>query len=189
MSQPRKLQTLSESEYLAFEENAAVRHEYVDGRIFAMAGAGKRHNRIVTNLAFHLRGPARGGPCGVFLNDMKLRLQWRKSFYYPDVMLGCDRDDSHDLYLEHPCLVAEVLSPSTETVDKREKLGAYQSMPGLNYILLVSSSRPDVEYYLRNAAGEWETARLEDGEVLVVECGSYRAALSLEDIYEDLVFP
>lgn len=189
MSQPRKLQTLSEAEYLAFEESAAVRHEYVDGQVFAMAGAGERHNRIVTNLAFHLRGPARGGPCGVYVNDMKLRIEWRTSFYYPDVMLGCEPDDVHDLYKERPCLVAEVLSPSTETIDRREKLNAYRSLPSLRYILLVSSSRSDVEYYLRNAADEWETARLEDGEVLVVECGGYRAALSLEDIYEDVVFP
>jgi Uma2 family endonuclease len=189
MSQPRKVQILSEEEYLATEESAAVRHEYVDGQIFAMAGAGKRHNRIVTNLAFHLRGPARGGPCGVYVNDMKLRLEWRKSFYYPDVMLGCERDDSHDLYLERPCLVAEVLSPSTETVDKREKLNAYQSMPSLRYILLVSSSSADATYYVRNAADEWEIARLEENEVLLVECGGYRAALSLEDIYEDVVFP
>lgn len=189
MSQPRKVQILSEEAYLASEDSAAVRHEYVDGQVFAMAGAGERHNRIVTNLAFHLRGPARGGPCGVYANDMKLRLEWRKSFYYPDVMLACDQDDGHDLYKERPCLVAEVLSPSTETTDRREKLNAYQSLPSLRYILLVSSSRSEVEYYLRNAAGEWETARLEENEVLVVECGSYRAALSLEDIYEDVVFP
>lgn len=85
--------------------------------------------------------------------------------------------------------MAEVLSPSTETIDRREKSNAYRSLPSLRYILLVSSSRSDVEYYLRNAADEWETARLEDGEVLAVECGGYRAALSLEDIYEDVVFP
>lgn len=62
-------------------------------------------------------------------------------------------------------------------------------MPRLRYILLVSSSTASVEYYVRNAADEWETVWLEDGEVLVVECGSYRAALSLENIYEDVVFP
>jgi Uma2 family endonuclease len=177
---------LSLEAYLQSELSSPVRHEYLAGQVFAMAGAGERHNRIALNLAVGLRMAARGGPCGVFLSDMKLRVESYDACYYPDVMLVCDPHDP-DEYLKHkPCLLAEVLSPSTEATDRREKGRAYRSLPGLRYYLLVASDRPRVEYWQRTAAGDWEAAELEPGETLRVDCGGYRAALTLEQIYEDL---
>ena len=188
MSQPVKVTQFSEEDYLALEESSEIRREYVAGRLYAMSGASERHNRIAGNVFFYLRGPARGGPCGVFMSDMKLRIQTPRAYYYPDVLLTCDPDDRHELYKTCPCLVAEVLSPSTEAIDRREKLRAYQSIPQLRYILLIASNRTEVDYFCRNDQGEWETARLDEGEVLWVECGPYRAGLGLEDIYEDVSF-
>jgi len=188
MSLLHKLTYLSEQDYLTYELTADVRHEYVDGQLYAMAGAGERHNRITLNIAFQLRAAARGGHCGVFVNDMKLRLAQGKMYYYPDVMLVCNRQDIADSYKEQPCFIAEVLSPSTMAIDRREKLLAYQKIPSLQYYLLVSADSLKVEYFLRDADGEWQTAFLDDEETLIVTCDNYQVGLRLGDIYEDVAF-
>jgi Uma2 family endonuclease len=188
MTALRKVTYLSEQEYLAAELMANVRHEYVDGQVYAMAGAGENHNRISLNIGFHLRAAARGGHCGVFLSDMKLKIAWQKAYYYPDVMLICHRQDDGDNFKQQPCLIAEVLSPSTNKVDRREKLWAYQKIPSLRYYLLVSANRENVEYFVRNSQDEWQSALLEADETLIVECENYQAILSLADIYEDVMF-
>lgn len=188
MSTLHKIPFLTEQDYLAYELTADCRHEYLDGQIYAMAGAGERHNRIGLNIAFHLRAAARGGPCGVFVNDMKLCVDQGRAYYYPDVMLVCDSRDDEDNYKQSPCFIAEVLSQSTEITDRREKCLAYQKIPSLRYYLLASSDRLHADYFQRDQSGEWQTAMLEAGETLTVECESYRAVLTLDDIYEDVVF-
>lgn len=188
MSALHKIPYLSEQEYLDFDLAADCRHEYLHGTIYAMSGGTERHSRVTLNIAFQLRIAARGGHCGVFVNDMRLRLDQGRVYYYPDVMLVCDRNDREAIYKEHPCLLAEVLSPSTSSIDRREKCLAYQKIPGLRYYLLVGADRERVEYFQRDSAGEWQMAVLEAGEVLVVECEGYRAELTLAAIYEDVVF-
>ncbi len=188
MTALRKITYLSEQEYLAAELTANVRHEYIDGQIYAMAGASENHNRIAGNVFFQLRAAARGGHCGVFLSDMKLKIAWQKAYYYPDVMLVCHRQDDGDYFKQQPCLIAEASSPSTKKTDRREKLWAYQKIPSLRYYLLVSANREKVEYFVRNSQDEWQTALLEDDETLTVDCENYHAVLSLSDIYEDVVF-
>lgn len=181
---------LTPDEYLVGEEQAAIRHEYVAGEVYAMAGASERHNRIAGNIFFQLRIKARGSQCGVFMSDMKLRIQQGVRFYYPDVMLVCDAEDSHSHYKESPCLIAEVLSASTETTDRREKWLAYAELPSLRYYLLVDTQRCHVEFYQRDDNGEWQAGILQAHQTIVVECGqggsSYRAGLCLDDIYEDV---
>lgn len=181
---------LAPDEYLTAEEQASIRHEYVAGAVYAMAGAGEQHNRIAGNVFFQLRSKARGGHCGVFMSDMKLRIGHGECFYYPDVMLVCDTEDSHSHYKDSPCLIAEVLSPSTEAIDRREKWLAYTHIPSLRYYLLMAANRRHIEYYQRDAAGEWQAAILEAHETILVECGEgesrYRAGLCLDDIYEDV---
>jgi len=114
MSALRKLAYWTEQDYLAFEDAAEFKHELVNGQIYAMAGANERHNRIGLNIGFQLRAAARGGHCGVFLNDMRLRVDQGRAYYYPDVMLVCNRADNGSTHKEQPCLIAEVLSLSTE---------------------------------------------------------------------------
>lgn len=190
MSLPNKKTTPSPDEYLASEKNATVRHEYIAGDVYAMAGAGEQHNRIALNLAFQLRSKARGGTCGVYMSDMKLRVGNGVSFYYPDVMLTCDNDEDQHHFKDQPCLLAEVSSPSTEAIDRREKLLAYKNIKSLKYYLIVASNRQHVEYYQRNEMGEWESAVLQMDQVIHVQCKSenisYEAGLCLEDIYEDV---
>lgn len=188
MSALQKLTYLTEEDYLTFELTAEMRHEYVDGQIYAMAGASERHNRISLNIGFHLRAAARGGHCGVFLNDMKLNVAWHKAYYYPDVMLVCNTQDTGEYFKQQPCFIAEVLSPGTANTDRREKLPAYQKIPSLHYYLLVSADRIRVEYFVRDAQGDWQTALLEADEMLAVDCEDYHAVLRLGDIYEDVGF-
>jgi Uma2 family endonuclease len=176
---------LGEADYLALEERATVRHEYVAGIAYAMAGAGERHNRIALNLAVALRAAARGTACGVYISDMKLRLDAGPAFYYPDVMLSCEAAQPDTLFKTAPQLLAEVLSPSTAAIDTREKLQAYLGLASLRYYLMIDSERPAVSYYLRGPAGDWLLGTLEPGDQLEVECGPVRTALSLAGLYED----
>jgi Uma2 family endonuclease len=180
---------ISVDDYLQGELLSEVRHEYIDGQVYVMAGAGERHNRIALNAAFQLRGAARGGPCGVFMSDMKVQVRGGDTFYYPDVMLCCDPDDDHERCKRSPCLIVEVLSPSTETTDRREKWLAYRGLEALRYYLLVDSRSRRVGYFVRNPDGVWETAELDPGERLDIDCGDYHAGLSLEQLCEDVRLP
>lgn len=188
MSALRKIAYWTEQDYLAFEEAAEYKHEFVNGQIYAMAGANERHNRISGNIFYHLRTAAHGGHCGVFSGDMRLRVDQGRAYYYPDVMLVCNRADNGPTHKEQPCLIAEVLSVSTAKIDRREKLAAYQNIPCLRYYLLASAEEQRVEYYVRDGQGDWQTALLEAGETLTINCGDYQAVLTLAAIYEDVEF-
>jgi len=176
---------LTEREYLEREAQAAVRHEYVGGVAYAMAGAGERHNRIALNVAFQLRAAARGTSCGVYVSDMKLRVAHAAAYYYPDVMLSCEPASPETAVKEAPCLIAEVLSPATAATDTREKLHAYRGIETLRYYVVVDSDRVSVSYHVRGDDGGWLAANLDPGERLEVACGPVQAALTLASIYED----
>lgn len=179
---------LSADDYLVMEASARVKHEYVDGEIYAMSGASERHNRIALNAAFHFRAAARGGPCGVFIADMKLRLSARNSFYYPDVMVVCRPEDDHPLYKTAPCILVEVLSPSTAASDRREKWLAYRDLESLTAYLLVDAEQRRVDYYQRDEAGAWHQGVLEEDELVRLRCGGLEVPLGLDDLYEDVRF-
>ena len=186
MTRLHRSRLLSFDSYLEGELQSPVRHEYLAGQVYAMAGAGERHNRIALNLAFQLRSTARGGPCGVFIADMKVRVDSHDVCYYPDVMLVCDAADDDEYVKRRPCFIAEVLSPTTEATDRREKWLAYRDLSSLQYYLLVSSDRRQIELYVRNALDEWEITRLEPEQTLTIECDGYEGFLSLEQAYEDV---
>lgn len=187
MGHPRR-QWLEEREYLASETAAAERHEYLTGVAYAMAGAGERHNRIAGNLFAALRGAARGTSCGAYVSDMKLRIGGGRAYYYSDVMLSSEPATPQTLFKDAPCLVAEVLSPSTAAIDTREKLHAYRGITSLRYYLLVDSERVAVSYYVRGADGDWLAATLDPGERMDIDRGAVRANLGLGEIYEDTGF-
>ncbi len=184
MGTPQR-RSLTEREYLDREAQAAERHEYVDGVVYAMAGAGERHNRIALNVAFHLRSVARGTPCGVYVSDMKLRVAHAAAYYYPDVIMSCEPASPETVFKEAPCFIAEVLSPSTAATDTREKLHAYRGIETLRYYVVVDSDRVSVTYHVRGDDGAWLAASLDPGERLEVLCGPVRAVLTLGSIYED----
>ena len=175
--------SLTVEEYLKVEESATVRHEYVAGEIYAMTGATRRHNRIAGNVYTALLGAARDGSCRVYIETVKLRAA-EDTVYYPDVMVACG-PDPEDPYVEsEPCLVVEIVSPSTETTDRREKLAAYKRMPGLEAYLIVSQDRRWVERHFRAEDGAWRRADLVDTGRFSVPCPEME--LTLAEIYEGL---
>jgi Uma2 family endonuclease len=174
---------LTVDEYLKLEESATVRHEYVGGEIFAMVGATKRHNRIVGNISSRLWGTARGGDCRVYSESVKLRVS-EDVIYYTDVMVACGPESEDPLVEEDPCLVVEVVSPNTETTDRREKLAAYKRMPGLEAYLIVSQDRKWVERHFRGEDGVWRRSDLVDAGRFPIPCPETR--LSVDEIYEGL---
>ena len=180
-----KLHLTSPEDYLAAEERATHKHEYVQGEVYAMAGASERHNRIALNIAFHLRAASRGSPCRAFMADMKLRVAAHDAFYYPDAMLVCDPDDVHPIYKTAPCFIAEVMSPATASIDVREKLLAYRALPSLRYYLLADSEQVYARLYSREADGAWYQRELDASDVLALRCGPCEVPLCLDDLYED----
>jgi Uma2 family endonuclease len=186
MNQPAVNLTISVEDYLDGELHSEIRHEYIAGAVFAMAGAGEAHNRISGNLFFHLRAATRGTPCGVFMSDMKVRVRSHQAFYYPDVLLTCDPSDRESLYKTEPCLIAEVLSPGTELTDRREKLIAYRSLPALRTYLLIGQDCHRVERYQRASDGTWSYEVIEDG-ALSIDCADQQVQVSMADLYEDVV--
>jgi len=186
MNLAAKHQVISIDEYLEGELRSDIRHEYLGGEVYAMAGAGEKHNRIAGNLFFHLRAASRGKACGVFINDMKLRIDASDAFYYPDVLVSCDPADTQPLFKSLPCLLVEVLSPSTEVIDRREKLLAYRKLPTLRHYLLVSQEQRAVQWHQRDADGQWLISDLQGSGTLALDCPGLAVTVSLDDIYEDV---
>ena len=118
---------------------------------------------------------------------MKLHIAESNCFYYPDVMLSCDPRDDGEYYKQHPCLLIEVLSPSTAALDRREKWLAYKQIAGLRYYLIVSSDERRVEIHERDKGGTWEARMLGgDAEALPIRCPGFEAELSMATLYEDV---
>lgn len=178
---PHRLMTVEE--YLAFERNSPVKHEYVGGHVYAMVGVSRRHSRIAGNVFRKLAGAAEGGPCRVHQSDMQVPTP-DGPFYYPDVVVACG-EEPEDPYIENaPCLIVEVLSESTEAIDRREKLLAYRKIPSLRAYLIVEQEGALVERHFRDEGGEWRTDLVDEGHI-PVPCPP-GAQLSLAGIYEGL---
>jgi Uma2 family endonuclease len=179
---------MSVVDYLALEEVSPVRHEYIAGHIYALAGATEPHNRIAGNIFGHLWAAARGGTCRVFMSDMKLRIdhgvgQGSESlFYYPDVMVVCDSGDREALYKTRPCLVVEVLSPGTDVIDRREKLFHYKQLSSLRAYVMASQDEPKASYHYRDENGTWWQAEVAGEGTVPFPC--LEVTLSLAEIYE-----
>jgi Uma2 family endonuclease len=156
-----------------------VRHEYVDGEVYAMVGASDRHGLIAGNLhtALNRHLPDR---CQVFMSDMKVRIKTaeRDIFYYPDLLVSCDPRDREPYYRRYPCLVAEVLSPHAERLDRFEKFLFYRQLDTLEEYLLVSQDYRQVEVFRR--AEQWQVTRYTIGEVPLL---SVDLAVAIDAIY------
>ena len=183
MNQPALKKTVPVEAYLAGEDASDIRHEYIGGHIYAMTGASDRHGLITLNIATFLRPLVRGTGCQLFANDMKIRLNIGGDdiFYYPDLLLSCDPTDRETYFRSSPCLIVEVLSDSTERIDRREKFLAYQTLPSLREYLLVSQGRRAVQIHRRTS--DWASEIVTDGAVRL-DC--LACDLGLEAIYEDI---
>ena len=164
------LKPLHEDDYLTGEMLADVRHEFVNGGVYAMASASENRNRVSGNL--YSRWLIGGNQnCRPFVGNMMLRLNSGNAFYYPDVMLVCDANDNEAHFETIPCMVVEVLSNSTELTDRREKRAACQKLQSLREYVLLAQDRAYIEVYQRVDVRHWgmTVPGLED--TLVSSCG------------------
>lgn len=179
MSTLQKIAWISPEEYLEGEKIAEVKHEYVAGQVYAMVGASRSHNLVGGNLFSALHVHLKGTPCQVFIADMKVRTA--DAFYYPDVVVGCDKRETQAYYCEYPLLIVEVASPSTQLRDELDKRAAYQALPSLEEYVLAAQDRREVRIYRRLADG-WELETCTEGDT--VKLRSVELELSLTDVYD-----
>ena len=120
LKQPNLL--ISPTEYIEGEKHSDVRHEYIDGAVYAMAGGTLNHNSITLNIGSELNDLLDRSPCRPYVNDVKVKVKTlaSESYYYPDVVVTCDPTDNNDQFLENPTVIFGVLSESTERIDRNE---------------------------------------------------------------------
>ncbi len=183
MRDTRPSQPVSLEDYLAGECATDVRHEYIAGQVYAMVGASRSHALIVTALALAIGPYARKNGCQLFIADMKVRLSIAGDdiFYYPDLMLSCDPEDREDFFITRPCLIVEVLSKSTERIDRREKLLAYQTLGSLQEYVLTTQDHATIEIFRRT--NNWQREQI-TGDNLHLD--SIDTDIPLAMIYQDV---
>ncbi|MBV9595443.1 MAG: Uma2 family endonuclease [Chloroflexi bacterium] len=183
--QPGSAGTLSVEDYVALEKATGLKHEYVLGQVYALAGASEDHNRIALNIAAVLLPAARAVGCRVVGSDQKLQ-PGNDLYYYPDVQVLCDPTDADPLIKHRPCVVVEVSSERTEAIDRREKLPVYRGISSLVTYLILAQDRREVTVHFRDAAGIWQTRQAQGQDSIPMGClGNH--ALSLDDIYQDVL--
>ena len=188
MSQALAIKQLSVEEYLAFEEKAKFRHEYMDGEIFSMAGATRKHSKIASNIGIELGPQLKGKGCEVHFSDLRVRA--RKNHYvYGDVTIFCGEPEL-EIYKEteillNPKVIVEVLSKSTEARDRGDKAQDYRRLPSLTDYVLVSQKRMFVEHFVRQEDNHWKLFEYtQTSEKLAF--ASIGCELFLSDIYFEI---
>ncbi len=176
----------SVDEYLAFERESEVKHEYLDGEIFAMSGASRKHNRISWNVVEALGPQLRKSGCEGFVSDMRVWIPATEMFTYPDVVVVCEEPQFYEgeapETLLNPTLIVEVLSPSTEDYDRGRKFAHYRSIPDLQVYLLVAQDQAHVERFERQESGLWVLYETDDVDQ-TLELPAVGASLALADVY------
>lgn len=173
-------------DYLRTELNCEGRHEYVNGRVYALSGSSITHGQLISNMHFAVMSAARKTYCRAFTQCMLVSVPAYNSFYYPDVLATCEHARGDQQLVGAPCFIAEVLSPSTSGIDKREKRIAYASLDSLQEYVVVYQSRMRVDVHQRTREG-WKLTILHQPEdVVPISC--LRGEVSLEEIYRGVSF-
>ncbi len=175
------------AQYLEAESAGSVRHEYLRGRVFAMAGGTPEHAALAMAFAIQLGAALRGRPCRVFGSDLRVRIDATDLSTYPDVVVVCgqfERSTVDPDALINPVLIVEVLSDGTEAYDRGEKFAHYRRLASLREYVLISQRRPHVELYRRNAAGHWVLFEAGAGEQIELESLS-NLRISVDEIYRN----
>lgn len=185
MTVPAARPPFDASSYLDWEADQPEKHEYLVGEVFAMAGASEAHVTLAGNVYMALRAHLRGGPCSVFISDMKLRVEADNAFFYPDVFVTCaESDRAHSHYKAAPSLVVEVLSPTTSAYDRGAKFAAYRKLPSLREYALVDTERLSIDLFRRDETGHWVLYPSEGGDT--VEFASVGLSVPVDRVYEDV---
>lgn len=172
------------AEYLALEASSNVKHEYLSGQIYAMAGGTPEHAALAAAVIGLLFGQLRKSPCRTYDADLRVRTPSGLSTY-PDVTIVCgtqQRDAADGQAVINPTLIVEVLSRSTEEYDRNDKFEHYKSVPSLRQYVLVSQSEPRVEVWTRDATGSWGSSVARAGQV--AELNAIGAKLDVAELYD-----
>jgi len=182
---------ITEEEYLRLEEESPVKHEYYNGRTYAMAGATPAHCLISSNIVGSLFSRLRGRTCRGVGSDQRVKVEVTGLRIYPDALIVCppERYDEHDPNsLLNPQVIIEVLSPSTERYDRTDKFDHYRQIPSLTDYLLIAQDRVRVEHYQRSAGDLW-TVRSYNQREQSVSLSDLSLELPLEEIYDRMELP
>jgi len=183
----KRVARISAAEYLEQESLSPIRHEYLDGETFPMPAHSQRHNRIVGNLMAKAQRVVRhSSPCQVFGSDMRVRVENRNCFYYADMTACADPGNRTQLYLSQPCLIVEVLSPSTAVADRREKRLHYATIPSVQEYIVVDQDHMRVHIFPRDGADYVLRTLNEPDDTLTFSC--LELQLSLREIYRGVDF-
>lgn len=181
---------MTEQEYLVFEEKSETKHEFVNGKVYAMTGASWTHNVICLNTGASLNSQLKNKGCTAVVGDVRLKVESKVSHRYPDIMVVCGDpnfvDDRTDT-ISNPTLIMEVLSPSTALIDLNDKLHEYLKLASLKEYVIIAQHEARIERYLLHESGEWlykQVAGLDNQ----LELPSINCVLSLADVYRKVEF-
>lgn len=172
------------AEYLALEAKSELKHEFFDGRIFAMSGGTPEHGRLAAQIIVLLGIQLQGRPCVTFTSDVRIRVKATGLATYPDVSVVCDgleRDPEDENSITNPTVLVEILSSSTEAYDREEKFAHYRRIPSLRAYVLVSQEERRIEVLTRTDATTWTLRDFREGVASVEAIG---CELSLDAVYE-----
>lgn len=175
-------------EYSRFEEESAIKHEYVAGEVYAMSGATARHNLVAGTVFARFLAAEPGTACRVFMSDMRLEAAGDK-YYYPDVVVVCAGIAESDIVAREPCVVVEVTSPSTARIDRTEKLQTYRAIPSLRAYLIVDHRRRRVERHWRDMSGAWMRAEIVGDDETAIPVPCLDVDVTLDAIYRRVELP
>ncbi|MDT4289388.1 Uma2 family endonuclease [Methylomonas sp. MO1] len=178
--------SISVADYLQGELVSDIKHEYINGDVYAMAGAKRSHNIISMNLSGLVFSHLRGTPCRVFNSDMKVNIQTAQDdcFFYPDLHITCSATDTAEHYNSQPKLIIEVLSDTTERYDRAEKFHHYRKLSSLEEYVLIAQDTQRVECYSRD--NQWDLRLYQGGDRAVLQ--SIGLELAVAEIYEGIAF-
>ena len=178
---------MSIKEYLEWEPQQDLRHEYINGEVFAMTGGTLAHNDITLNLYRTLYPQVRSRGCRINVADVKVQVTTNSPYYYPDVVVSCDPQDLNARkFIQSPTIIAEVLSPGTSARDRGEKFTNYLTIPSLQEYLLINSDKISVERYARGEGRMWLYYPYIAGDTITLSSLEFEFAIEL--LYEGIVF-
>jgi len=178
---------MTPEEYLEWEPTQEDRYEYVDGDVYVKTGGTKPHNRIALNLVTALDGYLQDKGCEIYMADVKVQASPTSAYHYPDLVVTCDRrDQNSNQFVQYPCLIIEVLSPSTEAYDRGSKFARYRKLETLQEYVLINSTAIGVECFRRNAEGFWVLHPYEAGDTATFE--SIGFSVAIDTLYRQVRF-
>ncbi len=182
-----KLKTkISVEDYLEGEKISPVKHEYVEGEVYAMAGTSDNHARIAGNMFVALSIHLRDSNCEPFASEIKVRIT-QNVYYYPDVLVSCEENPEDSHFRNQPILIIEVTSDSTEHIDRREKLLFYQQMPSVQEYAIIDQHLINIELHRRQPNGNWITYFYDNSDE-EIEFQSVGLTLPINEIYRRVRF-